>query len=610
MNRISIVVLALFLFFLGLFYWSVWWLIAGIAGGIVLAAYRLHQIRIDKIAVEKEELELQLEEKNDQLEAIKDRERRTRQQADRANQTKTTILAKISHEIRTPLNGMMGMAALMAETGLNTEQKEYTQTIRSCGESLLSVINEILIADILEFSKVDSLKNGLEEKDFDLHNCIEEVIDMFSVKAAAAGLELMYEIDTVIPRQINGDSLRLRQVLLNLLSNALAFTHRGEIIIRVLPEKTSSTEKKDEFDLRFEICDTGIGIEEDKLRKILQGLRYTGDSLISNQGENGLGLTICEKLVGFMGGHIEIESRIGMGTTVRFSIKTRAGTQLHRSDTDLAIAAAAGKKIMVVDNNSSSLAILKNILENWKLVPVLINSGQQALNLLAGSGKPDLIITDMHMPGMDGIELARTIKAKYPEIPIILLSPPGNEYLKKQDTLFNAIIPKPVKRHTLGENIINQFKKNGRSATEDKAGSQQLRSDFSAAYPLRILIAEDDLFNQQLAIKILNKLGYEPQIASNGKEVLEIVSNNQYDLILMDVQMPEMDGLEATRMIRLCLTTQPIIIAMTANAMQGDREECLQAGMDDYLSKPVELQELVRILERWAVPAKEKAPVI
>jgi len=603
MNRIYIIIIALVVFFLGLFYWSVWWLLVGVLAAIWFIVYRLHRLRMDKSDAEKEELELQLEERTDQLEAVKNKERKTRQQADRETKTKTTILAKISHEIRTPLNGMMGMASLLSETNLNAEQKEYTQTIRSCGESLLAVINEILIADILEFCKVDSFKTELEQKDFDLYSCIEEVLDMFSGKAAEEGLELMYEIGNNIPSQINGDSLRLRQVLMNLLSNSMAFTHRGEIVIRV---HAVQVEKIDEFELCFEICDTGIGIEEEKLRKILQDLRYVNAAPITNQVETGLGLTICEKLVNLMGGHIEIESSSGKGTVVKFAIKTKTGTQLQRSDTGLTIPGAEGKKIMLVDNNSTNLGIMKTILENWKLTPVLVNSGKQALNLLAGADKPDLIITDMLMPGMNGIELSQSVRKEYPEIPIILLSPAGNEQWKNQEGIFNAILTKPVKRHILGKNIVNQFRNDGKSNGDDKANSQKLRSNFSSEYPLRILIAEDDLFNQQLALRILNKLGYDPKIAASGKEVLEIVSHNQYDLILMDVQMPEMDGLEATRMIRLCLTTQPVIIAMTANAMQGDREECLQSGMDDYLSKPVELQELVRILERWALPVNEK----
>jgi signal transduction histidine kinase/CheY-like chemotaxis protein len=597
MNRIYIIILALIIFFLGLFYWTIWWLIIGIIAGAVFGFYQYHISRMRKIEAEKAEAELQLEEKTDQIEAIREKVNKARQQAELANKTKTTILAKISHEIRTPLNGMMGMASLLAETNLTKEQKEYAKTIRLCGENLLNVINDILIEDILAFSKMGSAKTELEQLDFDLYDCVEEVLDMFTTKAADAGLELMYTISNNTPNKLNGDVLRLRQVLMNLLSNAISYTHRGEIVLSIHAEKTGLT---DELVLWIELRDTGIGIEEEKLKRLLQAIRYTEAIPAHGHGGKELGLTICYQLVNLMGGQLNIESNFGKGTVASFSIKTKPAVQIQRPEKNIVMPVSEKKTVLIADSNPSCLSIVKNNLEDWGLTAVLATSGMQALNILAGEDKPCLIITGLRMGGMDGFELAESVHAQWPEIPVIFLAPAGNEQWKKHEHLFAAIITKPIKKHLLGKSISRVLSAGKKNIPEDNQLNQTLRGDFAAEFPLRILIAEDDPFNQQLEVAILNKLGYQPRIAANGKEVLEIVSSAHFDLILMDVQMPEMDGLEATRMIRLCLATQPVIIAMTANAMQGDKEACIASGMDDYLCKPVELRELMRILERWA----------
>ncbi len=600
MNRIYIIILALIIFFLGLFYWSIWWLVIGIAGGTVFAIYQFHVSRMRKVEAAKAETELQLEEKTDQVENLKEKISKARQQVELANKSKTTILAKISHEIRTPLNGMLGMASLLAETGLSVEQKEYAKTIKRCGENLLGVINDILIEDILAFSRMGSAKTELEQMDFDLYDCVEEVLDMFTAKAADAGLELMYSISNNTPNKLNGDALRLRQVLMNLLSNAISYTHRGEIILSIHAERTG---KSDELVLWVELRDTGIGIEEEKLKRLLQSIRYTGAIPLHGQGDQGLGLTICDQLINLMGGQLKIESSFGRGTVVSFSIKTNTAIQLQRPEKNIVMPGNEKKTVLVVDSNPGCLAIVKNNLEDWGLTAVSASSGAQALNILGGEESPSLVITGVQMGGMDGFEFAESIHAKWPGIPVMLLAPAGNEQYKKQEHLFDAIISKPIKKHLLGKSISRLLSADKKNIPDDNQLHRTLRDDFAAEFPLRILIAEDDPFNQQLEMTILNKLGYLPHIAANGKEVLEIVSSNHYDLILMDVQMPEMDGLEATRMIRLCLASQPVIIAMTANAMQGDKEKCIASGMDDYLCKPVEFGELMRILERWAVPA-------
>ncbi|HLY70966.1 MAG TPA: ATP-binding protein, partial [Puia sp.] len=332
MNRIYIIILALIIFFLGLFYWSIWWLVIGIAGGTVFAIYQFHVSRMRKVEAAKAETELQLEEKTDQVENLKEKINKARQQVELANKSKTTILAKISHEIRTPLNGMLGMASLLAETGLSVEQKEYAKTIKRCGENLLGVINDILIEDILAFSRMGSAKTELEQMDFDLYDCVEEVLDMFTAKAADAGLELMYSISNNTPNKLNGDALRLRQVLMNLLSNAISYTHRGEIILSIHAERTG---KSDELVLWVELRDTGIGIEEEKLKRLLQSIRYTGAIPLHGQGDQGLGLTICDQLINLMGGQLKIESSFGRGTVVSFSIKTNTAIQLQRPEKNI-----------------------------------------------------------------------------------------------------------------------------------------------------------------------------------------------------------------------------------------------------------------------------------
>jgi signal transduction histidine kinase/CheY-like chemotaxis protein len=599
MNRIYIIILALMIFFLGLFYWSIWWLVIGIIAGTVFGIYQFHVSRIRKIEAQKAETELQLEEKTDQIESLKEKVSKSRQQVELANKSKTTILAKISHEIRTPLNGMLGMASLLSETELSTEQKKYAKTIKRCGENLLSVINDILIEDILAFSKMGSAKTELEQMDFDLYDCVEDVLDMFTAKAADAGLELMYNISNNTPAKLNGDALRLRQVLMNLLSNAISYTHRGEIILSIHAERTG---KSDELVLWVELRDTGIGIEEEKLKRLLQAIRYTEAMPAQGHGEQGLGLIICDQLINLMGGQLKIESNFGKGTIVSFSIKTKTAIQLQRPEKNIVMPGNEKKTVLVVDSNQSCLSILKNNLEDWGLTAVLASSATQALNIMDSDESPCLVITGVQVGGMDGFELAESIHTQWTDVPIMLLAAAGNEQWKKQEHLFAAIIAKPIKKHLLGKSISRLLSDDKKNIHEDNPLNRTLRDDFAAEFPLRILIAEDDPFNQQLEMTILNKLGYQPQIAANGKEVLELVSAAHFDLILMDVQMPEMDGLEATRMIRLCLATQPVIIAMTANAMQGDKEVCIASGMDDYLCKPVEFGELMRILERWAVP--------
>ncbi|MEO7767566.1 MAG: response regulator, partial [Ferruginibacter sp.] len=497
-------------------------------------------------------------------------------------------------------NGVIGMASLLSETELTTEQRDYAKTISTCGEALLTVIN-----DILDFSKIESGNMELEERDFDLRTCIEEVLDVFASKAGKQGLDLVYQIDHNVPSQIVGDSLRLRQILVNLVSNAIKFTEHGEIFVGV---HLLNIQENGQLELRFEVRDTGIGIPADKMERLFKAFSQVDASTTRKYGGTGLGLIISEKLVALMGGHIEVESKVNEGTNFIFTMKSTTGSQSIRTYVTNHMAGMEGKQILVVDDNLTNRHILKSQLELWKLIPTLACSGDEALRILAGQNHFDLVLTDMQMPDMDGCQLAAHIQQLFPNLPIILLSSVGDERNKKYAGLFKSILTKPIKQEMLCKLMINELRGTSKALTTDiQPARQKLSIEFAKEHPLNILVAEDNLVNQKLTLKILSKLGFQPTLAENGLEAIEMASLQQFDLIFMDVQMPEMDGLEATRTIRTSMEIQPIIIAMTANAMKEDKDECLKAGMDDFLSKPVKLEEVVNMLAKWSAIEKEKA---
>ena len=557
---------------------------------VFVFAYLFEKVRQGK-SQELEKRNEELKKSNESLEQAMVQAREMAVKAEMASQAKSQFLANMSHEIRTPLNGVMGMLELLGQTELTRRQRYFAETARNSGEALLRIIN-----DILDFSKIEAGRLELEAIPFDLRDAVEETVLLLAEKAHAKGLEIACHLDSDVPVSVCGDPMRLRQILVNLIANAVKFTDEGEVVVRV----HLLSDSRDEAELRFEVSDTGIGVSPAYRRRIFEAFSQEDQSTTRKYGGTGLGLAICRQLAELMGGQIGLESEPGKGSTFWFTVRLKKTSQIQPTLKTVP-GLLRGLRVLIVDDNKTNREILHHQVLSWGMRNGGAESGQRALELLRRAVKEqdpyDVVILDYHMPGMDGLQAAQTMQEDetLQDIPRILLTSVDQnlceEDMRRAD--ISAWLTKPARSSQLYDCLVSVMKgSRPRESLRNREVSDQPRR-----FDAYVLLAEDNPVNQEVARSMLESLGCRVQVVSDGLEALQAAARRNFDLILMDCQMPGMDGYEATRILKEgpC----PPIVALTAHAMEGDREQCLAAGMDDYLAKPFALDQLLAILQKW-----------